>query len=263
MGYSYPEWGTQRPNSAQAVAVTTPCIPAARRGARSSRSLVDGWETGDGHTRNRSETIAKNLAGCASDWVHPPLDCAGPWDPVFDIVPSTPPSSLPDGLNRTEEGMERLAAEIGRALRWARQGRGLTLRQVAQRSRDRFKPTSVAGYERGERSVSVERFSELSAIYGIPPDRLLAEALRRWGGRPEFAIDPTRVEALRRPEARLIADFVSEILELRGEPRPESITLRAGDLEILATASGRQPQEFLEEIHDALLQASGPQMPFR
>ena len=159
--------------------------------------------------------------------------------------------------------MERLAAEIGRALRRARRERGLTLRQVAQRSRDRFKPTSIAGYERGERSVSVQRFSELSAMYGIPPDRLLAEALRRRGGRPEVAIDPTRVEGLRGPEARLIADFVSEILELRGEPRPESITLRAGDLEILATASGRQPQEFLEEIHDALLQASGPQTPFR
>jgi transcriptional regulator with XRE-family HTH domain len=159
--------------------------------------------------------------------------------------------------------MERFAAEIGRALRRARRERGLTLRQVAERSRDRFKPTSIAGYERGERSVSVERFSELSAIYGIPPDRLLADALRRWGGRPEVAIDPTRVEGLREPEARLIADFVKEVLELRGEPRPESITLRAGDLEILATGSGRQPHELLEEIHDALLQASGPQTPFR
>lgn len=154
--------------------------------------------------------------------------------------------------------MERLATEIGRALRRARRERGLTLRQVGQRSRDRFKPTSVAGYERGERSVSVERFCELSAMYGIPPDRLLADALRRWGGRPEVAIDATRVEGLRGPEARLIADFVSEILELRGEPRPESITLRAGDVEILATASGRQPQEFLDQIHDALLQALGP-----
>ncbi len=69
MGYSYPEWGTQRPNSAQAVAMTTPCIPAARRGARSSRSRVDGREPGDGHTRNPSETIAKTspdalVTGC-------------------------------------------------------------------------------------------------------------------------------------------------------------------------------------------------------
>jgi transcriptional regulator with XRE-family HTH domain len=159
--------------------------------------------------------------------------------------------------------MVRLAAEIGRALRRARRERGLTLRQVAERSRDRFKPTSVAGYERGERSISVERFSELSAIYGIPPDRLLADALRRWGGRPEVAIDPTRFEDLLGPEASVIADFVSEILELRGEPRPESIMLRAGDLEILATASGRQPEELLEEIRDVLLPASGPQTPFR
>jgi hypothetical protein len=40
------------------------------------------------------------------------------------------------------------------------------------------------------------------------------------GGRPEVAIDPTRLEGLRGPDACLIADFLSEILELRGESRP-------------------------------------------
>jgi len=44
------------------------------------------------------------------------------------------------------------------------------------------------------------------------PDRLLEDALRASGGRPEVAIDSTRLEGLRGPDARLIADFVSEIL---------------------------------------------------
>jgi hypothetical protein len=57
------------------------------------------------------------------------------------------------------------------------------------------------------------------------------------GRRPEVANRfRLAVEGLRGPDARLIAYSVSETLEVSGEPRPESITLRAGDLEIVATA---------------------------
>jgi hypothetical protein len=80
---------------------------------------------------------------------------------------------------------------------------------------------------------------------------LLADAQRFDRRGPEDAIDPTRLEGLRRPDACLIADFVSEILELRGEPRPGRLRFVPATPEILATT-------FLEEIHDALLQASVP-----
>jgi transcriptional regulator with XRE-family HTH domain len=65
--------------------------------------------------------------------------------------------------------------QTGRALRDARLADGLTLREVGERSGGAFTPTAVAGYERAERSISLERFCALCAFYGVAPDRLLAE----------------------------------------------------------------------------------------
>jgi transcriptional regulator with XRE-family HTH domain len=70
-----------------------------------------------------------------------------------------------------------IADQSGCALRRARQARGLTLRNVGIRSGGIFTPTAVAGYERGERSISLERFCELATFYGVRPEDLLAEAL--------------------------------------------------------------------------------------
>src|SRR5574342_63003 len=65
----------------------------------------------------------------------------------------------PAGPNRRVRGhtMSSLALEIGRALRRTRLALGLTLRDVAALSSGRFKATSVAGYERGERNITLER----------------------------------------------------------------------------------------------------------
>jgi len=41
----------------------------------------------------------------------------------------------------------------------------------------RFAPTTVAGYEHGQRSISVERFCALADLYGTAPEELLARAL--------------------------------------------------------------------------------------
>jgi transcriptional regulator with XRE-family HTH domain len=82
---------------------------------------------------------------------------------------------------------------MGGALRRARIARGLTLREVGVRSGGRLTPTAVAGYERGERSISLVRFCELAYFYGIAPERLLAEALHPGDGR--FVVDLTPFEA--------------------------------------------------------------------
>jgi transcriptional regulator with XRE-family HTH domain len=68
-----------------------------------------------------------------------------------------------------------ISEACGRALRRVRLERGLTLRDVGALSEGRFTPTAVAGYERGERSISVQRFMELAAFYGVRASSLLAE----------------------------------------------------------------------------------------
>ena len=62
---------------------------------------------------------------------------------------------------------------MGRALRRARSGRGLTLRDVGMRSAGKFTPTAVAGYERGERKISLQRFCELAPPHPAPRPLLL------------------------------------------------------------------------------------------
>ena len=142
--------------------------------------------------------------------------------------------------------------EIGRALRRLRRAHGLTLVDVATMSKGKFKATSVAGYERGERSITLERFCSLCQLYGLAPDRVLAEILRRTEGRIEPEIDLAALESLGTTESALLSGFARQVRGLRGEPQADTITLRAGDLEVLATAEGRRPEELAEALHSVI-----------
>lgn len=144
--------------------------------------------------------------------------------------------------------MGNLALEIGRALRRARRDRDLTLRQVSTASEGRFKPTSVAGYERGERSITLERFCDLCRLYGVPPQTLLAEIMSAVEADREPYIDLTALEAMGPAKSELVSGFVRQIRALRRERPPGTITLRAGDLEVLATAAGKKPDELLAAL---------------
>jgi transcriptional regulator with XRE-family HTH domain len=148
--------------------------------------------------------------------------------------------------------LEHIAVEIGRALRRLRRAHGLTLVDVATMSNGMFKATSVAGYERGERSITLERFCSLCQLYGLAPDRVLAEILRRAEGRIEPEIDLAALESLGTTESALLSGFARQVRGLRGEPQADTITLRAGDLEVLATAEGRRPEELAKALHSVI-----------
>jgi transcriptional regulator with XRE-family HTH domain len=145
-----------------------------------------------------------------------------------------------------------VAAEIGHVLRQVRRSRGLTLRDVALRSRGALKATSIAGYERGERSVSLGRFLVLARFYDVPPARLVGEIVRRIEGLPPVTVDLAALERLGSTEGMLVADFGNEVRALRNEAPGPTLTLRSGDLEVLAMASGARPEEFTAEIAPAL-----------
>jgi transcriptional regulator with XRE-family HTH domain len=85
----------------------------------------------------------------------------------------------------------------GEILRQIRVGRSLSLRQVTVRSGGRFKPSSVASYERGERQISLERLFALAAVYGVAPERIVAAVAHRLEGEdvdesavPLLVVDP-------------------------------------------------------------------------
>jgi transcriptional regulator with XRE-family HTH domain len=158
---------------------------------------------------------------------------------------------------------ERFAQAVGQVLRQARQDRGLTLYDVELRSSGRFKPSSVGGYERGERAISLDRFCELAALFGLPPDRLLSDALDLVTpeSRKKVVIDLnrlSRVEQTQEEEAHLVAEFVHKVKARRGDYLTEAITLRSGDLEALALASGRNPHELIANLAPALGERRSP-----
>lgn len=142
--------------------------------------------------------------------------------------------------------MGGFTTEVGIALRRARRARGLTLRAVSTLSDGRYKPTSIAGYERGERSISLERFCDLCRVYEVDPSSLLTEILEAVGVTPEPGIEVERLEALGSSEATLVAGFVREIRSLRRGRPSDAIVLRAGDVEVLATAAGKRPEDLIE-----------------
>ena len=147
-----------------------------------------------------------------------------------------------------------LAKQIGIVLRVARRARGLTLRSVSIMSSGTFKPSSLASYERGDRTLSVERFVLLADLYGIRPARLMAQISQRVEGRPPIVVGIGTAQAIGGVEGAVLAGFVQEVVALRRQPAPEVISLRDGDFEVLATAAGSRLEEFMQAVEPALRQ---------
>lgn len=87
-----------------------------------------------------------------------------------------------------------IVEDVGVALRRVRLARGLTLKEVGTRSGGDFTPTAVAGYERGERTISLQRFCDLCAFYGVDADLVLASVLHPGKGGDRL-VDLTALEA--------------------------------------------------------------------
>jgi transcriptional regulator with XRE-family HTH domain len=147
-----------------------------------------------------------------------------------------------------------LSKAIGQALRRARLARGWTLRDVDHRSGGRFKPTSVAGYERAHRAISVERFCALAGVYATPPDRLLASALELVdpAARRGIVVDLERLALIDDDDRRRISSFVRDVRERRGDTGEEVISLRAGDVDALALSAGCTSRAMLDALGPAL-----------
>lgn len=140
-----------------------------------------------------------------------------------------------------------IAVEVGRALRKVRMQRGLRLKDVAASSGS-FTPTAVAGYERAERAITLQKFCALCAVYGVAPERLLAVAIRASEGRPPVVVDLSKVERLGDGEADFMRAFLDRVQARRREPTGQLITLRAWDVEVLATVVDKPPDELLAEV---------------
>jgi transcriptional regulator with XRE-family HTH domain len=72
-------------------------------------------------------------------------------------------------------GRSEYARAVGARLREVRTQQGLSLNAVERKSHGRWKAPVLGSYERGDRSVTVQKLAELAEFYGVPVSGLLPQ----------------------------------------------------------------------------------------
>ena len=152
----------------------------------------------------------------------------------------------------SKSGSGGLTIAVGASLRAARLRAGFSLEQLARRSGGRFKPSSLGGYERGERTLSVPRFCDLAELLGMPADQMLAHALG--------ILDPEHhrevlIDLRQLPDStggRQVARYAHQIQTMRSDFLADVLTLRAGDLRVIARTSGLPVRRLLSSLGRAV-----------
>src|SRR6266540_3662759 len=96
------------------------------------------------------------------------------------------------------------AKTLGARLRAIRTQQGLSLHGVEEKSRGRWKAVVVGSYERGDRSVTVQKLAELAEFYGVPVSELLPGDVlpALLAPSPKLVIDLERMSQLPKDKAR-------------------------------------------------------------
>lgn len=144
--------------------------------------------------------------------------------------------------------------QLGARLRRIRNQQGLSLAQVEERSEGVWKAVVVGAYERGDRAVSLQRLADLASFYGVPLGDLLpdgsgaTDAADRQDGK--VTLDLTRLDP-RDPRLAPVARFAAYVRRRRGDHNGRMLTLRGGDLQTIALAIGRTPEQLLGDLEFA------------
>jgi transcriptional regulator with XRE-family HTH domain len=150
---------------------------------------------------------------------------------------------------------KRYAELVGDRLRRIRQERGMSLQEVCARSGGSFVVSTLSAYERGKRSLSLERLYELASIYGQTPTSVLDfEGDARFHGpatgNPPLRISLDSLNRLDSEERRPLETYLAFLRELRQDPAREVLTVRKEDLAYLSALYGVRPQalkDYLEK----------------
>src|SRR5450756_1757805 len=111
------------------------------------------------------------------------------------------------------------AKTLGARLRAIRTQQGLSLHGVEEKSRGRWKAVVVGSYERGDRSVTVQKLAELAEFYGVPVSGLLPgdASPTPLASAPKLVIDLERMNAPPKVKGRPVARYVATIQAQRGD----------------------------------------------
>jgi transcriptional regulator with XRE-family HTH domain len=131
------------------------------------------------------------------------------------------------------------AKTLGARLRAIRTQQGLSLHGVEEKSRGRWKAVVVGSYERGDRSVTVQKLAELAEFYGVPTPIVSA---------PKLVIDLERMNQLPKEKVGPLARYVATIQAQRGDYNGRVLSVRHEDLRSLAVIYDKSPADLTEEL---------------
>jgi transcriptional regulator with XRE-family HTH domain len=137
------------------------------------------------------------------------------------------------------------AKTLGARLRAIRTQQGLSLHGVEEKSRGRWKAVVVGSYERGDRSVTVQKLAELAEFYGVPVSELLPgdAAPTPIASAPKLVIDLERMNQLPKEKVGPLA-----IQAQRGDYNGRVLSVRHEDLRSLAVIYDKSPADLTEEL---------------
>src|SRR3984885_3063397 len=142
------------------------------------------------------------------------------------------------------------AKTLGARLRAIRTQQGLSLHGVEEKSRGRWKAVVVGSYERGDRSVTVQKLAELAEFYGVPVSELLPGDATPTPlvPSPKLVIDLERMNQLPKEKVGPLARYVATIQSQRGDYNGRVLSVRHEDLRSLAVIYDKSPADLTEEL---------------
>lgn len=129
----------------------------------------------------------------------------------------------------------------------------MSLQEVCDRSGGSFVVSTLSAYERGKRSLSLERLLELAEIYGLSPTSLLevdddADIVGSLNRNRPLRIHLQNIDRLTDDERRPLENYLAFLRNLRNDPAREILTIRRDDLAYLSTLYGVRPQTLKERL---------------
>jgi transcriptional regulator with XRE-family HTH domain len=155
------------------------------------------------------------------------------------------------------------ATALGERLRNIRVQKGMSLQDVQQTSRGKWKAAVVGAYERGDRNVTVARLSELAAFYGVPVSEILPGddnpvAPGQPEGRRRVVLDLEGLDKVPESDRDPLARFTHAIQIQRGDYNGRVLTIREDDLMALALLYQTSATELSKRLAEwGLLASSG------
>ncbi len=160
------------------------------------------------------------------------------------------------------------ARAVGARLRAVRHQTGLSLMDVEAMSNQEFRQSVLGSYERGDRAITVPRLQRLARIYDVPIDQLLPPENTSFAARPaagddsdglprpareqrlKVSIDLPKLRAGSGPERELLRRFLEMIQPQRQDFNGRMITIRSGDLHVIACILGITPDAMDRRLDD-------------